>query len=382
MVAQHYLIIDAGSRDTLAAGDAATFAIDPGADPAYANVFGTGEAFYPIDLNPPTPDFGNQLVGTSSFSRSIMVRNRGSRAVAIQSVSAPTDFTATSHCPTSLGPGLSCSIGVVFTPSVMGSRGGLLVISDDSGGSPDSALLSGTGVAPVVQLVAAGGTDFGNVDVGKSSPPKPITLTNVGTAPLVVTRIATSGDYWRPQGNACLGTLAINASCVINVVFTPGLPGTRNGSLTLTDNALDSPQQLGLTGFGVGSAVTFSPTSVDFGDADVVITDMRVTLTNAGSANLTITGVSAEGPFSASGCKPLPDEPVILKPGQTCVITVTFLRNSVSGSGIVAGLLTVFDSAGNHYVYLSANPGSTRGPTQFGGNPARTEAPPVTPPKT
>jgi hypothetical protein len=140
-------------------------------------------------------------------------------------------------------------------------------------------------VAPIVQLVAGGGADFGPIDVGKSSPTKPITLTNVGTAPLTVTSIATSGDFWRPQANTCLGTLAINASCVINVVFTPGLPGTRNGSLTLTDNALDSPQQLALTGFGVGSAVTFSPTSLNFGDADIVITDMSVTLLNAGTKN-------------------------------------------------------------------------------------------------
>jgi hypothetical protein len=381
MVAQHYVIIDARSTDSLAPGGTGTFAIDPAGDPPYTSVIGTAEATYPLDLSPPSLEFGNQMVKTSSPAQTITVRNKGYRAVAIQTISTPTDFTATPSCPGSLAAGQSCSISVVFTPSVMGAEGGLVVITDDGGGSPDSVPLSGVGVAPIVQLVAGGGADFGPIDVGKSSPTKPITLTNVGTAPLTVTSIATSGDFWRPQANTCLGTLAINASCVINVVFTPGLPGTRNGSLTLTDNALDSPQQLALTGFGVGSAVTFSPTSLNFGDADIVITDMSVTLLNAGTKNLTVTGVSTDGPFVAS--IPSKQLPFTLAPGQTCVINVTFLMNSVSGfgPGLVVGLLTVTDSAGNHYVTLTANPASARGPVQFGGNPARGGVPPSLPPK-
>lgn len=381
MVAQHYVIIDAPWTDILAPGHSGSFAIDPAGDPAYTAVLGTGEALYPLDLDPPSLDFGNQLVTTSSPSRTITVRNKGSRAIAIQAITPPTDFTATSQCPTSLGAGMSCSIGVVFTPSAMGARGGLLVISNDGAGSPDTVLLNGIGVAPIVQLVASGGTDFGPVDVGKSSPVKAISLTNVGTAPLVVTSIAMSGDFWRPQPNACVGTLAINASCIINVVFTPGFPGTRNGSLTLTDNALDSPQHLALIGFGVGSAVTFTPTSLNFGDADVVITDLQVTLINSGTSSLTITGVSTDGAFVAS----IPSRafPFTLAPGGSCVINVTFLLNSVSanGPGLVAGLLTVNDSAGNHYVTLTANPASARGPVQVIGNPARGGAPGPPPPK-
>jgi len=377
MVAQHYVNSDASSTDVLAPNATGTFAIDPAGDPAYTGVLGTGEAAYPIDLKPATLDFGNQLVGSPSPSLGMTVRNMGTRAVAIQSIAKPADFALTSTCPASLGAGASCSIGVVFTPTAMGSRGGLFVITNDGGGTPDSLVLSGVGVAPIVQLVATGGVDFGPIDVGKSSPAKSITLTNVGTAPLVVTNIATTaGDFWRPQPNACLGTLAINTSCVIYVVFTPGLPGTRNGSLTLTDNALDTPQQLALTGFGVGSAVTFNPTSLNFGDANVVVTDLPLTLINAGTSTLTITDLSTDGPFVASTVQRLP---VRVLPGGRCTIIVTFLMNSVSslGAGLVVGQLTVSDSAGSHYVTLLANPASARGPVQFDGNPARgTPGPP------
>lgn len=375
IVAQHYVIVDANN---LAPGVAGSFAIDPTGDPVYAAVLGTGEATYPVDLNPPSLDFGSQLVKAPSAAQTVTVRNKGLRALAIGTVSAPSDFVPTSLCPSSLPSGQSCLISVVFNPGSMGAKSGYLVIASDGGGSPDSIPLTGTGVAPIVQLIAGGGTDYGNVDVGKSSPPKAITLTNVGTYPLTVTGIMTTGDFSRPQPNTCLGALAINASCVIYVVFTPGIPGTRNGSLTLTDNALDTPQQLVLTGFGVGSAVVFTPTTLNFGDANVVVTDLTVTLINAGTGNLTITGVSTDGPFVASPCSQLP---VTMAPGARCVIVVTFLTNTVgaSGPGLLVGLLTVNDSAGNHYVLLTANPASARGPIQAPGNP-RPGPPPPPPP--
>src|SRR2546426_2196691 len=378
MVAQHYANSDASSTDVLAAGDTGTFAIDPAGDPTYTGVLGTGEAAYPIDLKPPSLDFGNQLVGSPSLSMSVTVRNKGSRAVAIQTPTAPTDFAVTSACPANLGAGASCLIGVVFTPSVMGPRGGLLVITNDGGGSPDSIVLSGVGVAPIVQLFAIGGADFGPIDVGKSSPARPIILSNVGTAPLVVTNIATTaGDFWRPQPNACVGTLAINSSCVIYVVFTPGLPGTRNGSLVLTDNALDTPQQLALTGFGVGSAVTFNPNSLNFGAAHVVVTDLPLTLINAGPGSPNIPDLSTDGPFAASTVQTLP---ITVASGHTCTIIVTFLMNSVSalGPGLVVGQLTVTDSAGSHYVTPLANPASARSPVQ-GVRPDRGGGPPPPP---
>jgi len=47
-----------------------------------ADLLGTGEAAYPIDLKPSTLDFGNQLVGTPSLSSSVTVRNKGTRSAA------------------------------------------------------------------------------------------------------------------------------------------------------------------------------------------------------------------------------------------------------------------------------------------------------------
>ena len=229
--------------------------------------------------------------------------------------------------------------------------------------------------------MASGGPDFGDVNVGQSSAPKPITLTNVGNAPLAVSGIATTGDFWRMQTSACLGLLAPTQSCVIQVVFTPGVPGTRNGSLTLTDNAPNSPQQLALNGVGIGPALTFSRSRLDFSDQNVLVNDMTVTIMNSGTADLTITNVSTEGPFVASACSPLP---LTLRPRGTCVITVTFLFNSVMtrGPGVVVGLLRITDNAGDQYLLLRANPVAARGPTLSGGTGSGRSILPPRPPRT
>ena len=46
--------------------------------------------------------------------------------------------------------------------------------------------------------------------------------------------------------------------------LTPTAAGTRTGTVSVTDNAPDSPQTVSLTGTGIAPIVTFSPTSLTF----------------------------------------------------------------------------------------------------------------------
>jgi hypothetical protein len=50
--------------------------------------------------------------------------------------------------------------------------------------------------------------------------------------------------------NACGNSLVVGASCSIGVFFDPAVGGTRTGTLTITDDAGDSPQTVSLTGLG------------------------------------------------------------------------------------------------------------------------------------
>src|SRR5439155_6244649 len=126
-----------------------------------------------------------------------------------------------------------------------------LTVTDNASGSPQTVSLAGTGVAPSVALSPTSLT-FASTTVGMTSAPHAVTLSNSGSAALTISSIGVSGDF--AQTNNCGGTLAAGANCAINVTFTPTATGTRSGTLTVTDNASNSPQTASLTGTGTSSS--------------------------------------------------------------------------------------------------------------------------------
>jgi hypothetical protein len=75
------------------------------------------------------------------------------------------------------------------------------------------------------------------------------TLKNNLSVALNITSIAASGDF--AQTNTCGTSLAAGASCTISVTFTPTATGSRTGTLTVSDDASNSPQSVSLTGAGI-----------------------------------------------------------------------------------------------------------------------------------
>lgn len=74
---------------------------------------------------------------------------------------------------------------------------------------------------------------FPNQTVNTTSGPQPVIMRlTLGTGPLCITSIATTGDF--AQSNNCGSLLPDGASCSINVTFTPTVPGLRIGTLVIT----------------------------------------------------------------------------------------------------------------------------------------------------
>jgi hypothetical protein len=83
-----------------------------------------------IALTPTTTDFGNQAVGVESAARQFQAQNTGGAPVVISGISATAGFTvSTEDCPDAPAPlpnGMSCTVGVTFTPSTQGAAVGEL----------------------------------------------------------------------------------------------------------------------------------------------------------------------------------------------------------------------------------------------------------------
>jgi len=89
---------------------------------------------------------------------------------------------------------------------------------------------------------------FGPQAVGTNSAVKTVTLTNTGGAALAIRSLATTGDFL--QANTCPTLLVPGASCTISVIFAPVAVGSRSGTVTVTDDASNSPQTVPLSGAG------------------------------------------------------------------------------------------------------------------------------------
>src|SRR5256884_95592 len=127
-----------------------------------------------------------------------------------------------------------------------------------------------------------------------------------------------------------------------------------------------------LSGNGTAPGVGLAPTSLGFGNQLLATTStaMTVTLTNTGTAALTINSFAPSGDFAATstGASACPTSPATLAAGANCTINVTF---TPTASGARTGSLSVTDNAGGspQIMTLSGNgtaPGVGLAPTSLG----------------
>ncbi len=309
----------------------------------------TGAGFVPVPIatvSPASLIFATAL-GTTSASQAVTVTNTGAADLTVTGVTVTganaSDFAATNGCAT-VAPGGSCQVTVTFTPATTGTHTATLGIADNDPSSSPTVSLSGAAVIPIASVSPAS-ISFANTIVGQASS-VPVTVTNTGTANLVVGTFAVSGanagDFSAVNSVASpCGTVTPGASCQIQVTFSPTARGLRAATLSIADNASNSPQTVALSGTGLAPVVTVSPTSITFASTAIGQTaSAAVLVTNGGNANLTVTGLTLTGAnpgdFRASGCA------AAVLPGGSCTITVVFAPTAI---GARAATLSIADNA-------------------------------------
>jgi hypothetical protein len=86
--------------------------------------------------------------------------------------------------------------------------------------------------------------------VGTDSQPLTVTLTNNGNATMNIKGLPSTAPPFSVQSTTCEATLAAKADCTISVTFDPTSKGAQTGTLSVTDDAPDSPQTVNLKGTG------------------------------------------------------------------------------------------------------------------------------------
>jgi hypothetical protein len=292
-----------------------------------------------VALSPSNLQYSTQQLGTTSQPQQVLLRNMGSSSLSIPAISVSPDFTETDNCGTSVPAAGSCTLSVSFAPTAAGSRAGSIQITDDAVGSPHAITLAGNGIGAVVGLSSTN-LAFSSQQVGTSSTGKVVTVTNTGNATLNISTISITGDYSQTSG--CAATLPPASNCIVTVTFTPAASGIRNGTLTIADDAYNSPQTVALTGVGANSSgpvAVLNPTSLAFASFQVgsSSTIKTVTLASVGNVPVSISSIRVTGDYSQSN-----NCPATLAPGSSCTVNVIFAP-IVFGNR--TGTLTVSDNA-------------------------------------
>jgi len=272
--------------------------------------------------------------------------NDGTVVMAVTSVDVTgadaADFAVTPGAvPASLLPEGQVDVDVGFRPTAPGTRSALLRVTSNAHESPHLFPLDGFGTPALPLTIDPTVRTFAPGPVGGRSAPSRMTLVNNGAAPVTVAAITIGGPHaadFAVLGSDCLppATVAVGASCGVDLVVTPSAVGPRTAQLRI-EVVGGEAAVAELIGAGVGADLAFDPPDTDFGTRLVgATTDLHeVLLTNRGNTPVLVDTLGVEGDFVyASACAGN-----VLGPGRSCTVR---LRMQATTTGprtgrIVAG---------------------------------------------
>ena len=262
----------------------------------------------------------------SSDTRTFTVNNTGTASLTVSAVSLPSGYSLQTTLPLTVAANGSATFAVSLSTSSVGTYTGTMSITDtDTQNDPYNVSLSGTVTAPPAPIMSLadgstsitnGGSDsFGSVTQGTSDS-RTFTVSNTGNASLSVSAISIPDGY-SLQTSLPL-TINANGSATFVVSLSTAAIGNFQGTMTITDtDANNDPWRVNLSG-----SVTAAPApsmrladgamGINNGGSDVFGTwsvgdsaSKTFTVSNSGTADLTVSAVSLPTGFSLGTSLPL-----------------------------------------------------------------------------
>jgi photosystem II stability/assembly factor-like uncharacterized protein len=287
-------------------------------------------------FNPSPIVLGPIPVGANTSITTFAVQNAGGATLNITAASltgtnaANFAFVAATSSPScnfettgiqAVAAGTTCFFGIKFsanTPPGQANSVATLNVTDNSGGTAGTTQhISVTGVVGPIALIS--GVNFGAVTVNTTSPTMNATVLSFGGT-TTVTAIGISGTNLAdfkvvaaatgPGTNPACGSVPFpvltSALCDIGLQFTPSIVGNETATISITDNAVGSPQSAPLFGVGVeiisispaivatsGPAFTLTVNGGGFASSAVVSVNGSARITTFVSANQLLASIPA-----------------------------------------------------------------------------------------
>ena len=257
-----------------------------------------------ITVSPGLISFGTQTSGEKSAAKTVTVKNTGTTAWTMGTISYAgtdnTDFTTSADtCPSSLAAGKSCTISIIFEPTASETADAQILITE-SDGSDFGNVLTGSGNIPI--KLSPRTVTFPTTLLFTKSKGITNTFTNQSGVDIYFTLIDLEGVNQNDFSftSTCAGggppfnysvPLLPGASCVSTVYFSPTVQPAENETVTMVYYGNMTLVKQGLLLNGVGTAVKVTPASITFPTTKVGNTSTSVvTIQNVGTTALTISG--------------------------------------------------------------------------------------------
>jgi hypothetical protein len=178
-------------------------------------------------ISPTSINFGNQALGTTSNSQSVIISNTGTSPLYLSSVMTTPGFSTGSACSnTALAPAQTCSLDVYFAPNQSGVNSGSLTLISTSAAGNLVIPLAGVGGAAIGLSLGSGSSNTFSLAGGQSAQESLIIL-EAYSAPVTISCVA--------KGLTCSASPRIvsgpTSSATVQVLFTAN---TQNAAVLKT----------------------------------------------------------------------------------------------------------------------------------------------------
>ena len=275
--------------------------------PTTANLSGNGTS--PVVLSPGSLSFGSIKIGVTSGTKTIQITNMQPQPVALSITSIQTsgDFSQINTCPiapATLAAGASCPVTVSFAPTAAGTRTGQLLVYDGAVTSPQTANLTGTGVAVLQSIAVSPST--ATIAIGQTQQFTATGSYNDGSQRNITTSAAWSssntavarvtGGLATARGNgsatikASLNGISGTANLTVGAVAPPVITSFSSAANTITAGNSTTLTAVfsggtGAINNGVGAVTSGTPVTV----TPAATTTYMLTVTNSAGSSVTAT---------------------------------------------------------------------------------------------
>jgi hypothetical protein len=291
-----------------------------------------------ITANPTVLSLGGGIVNGSPVTASVTLRNAGSVALTVNSVTPPAAPFSVSGLPisgSSLAPGGQVTATVTFAPTATGVFTDQIDVSTTGGDL--EVPVSGTATTAPHMVLSTTSLAYGNVVVGGSKSLS-FTVSNNGGGPLSLTKSKPPAGVFAATTTIAEGTTIPAGNSVTGVVrFSPTATGAASATWDITGNDGSGPKSIAMTGTGVTS-IPINPPSA--------------------------------GGWQLNGSAALSASNLVLTPNAANLAGSAFWPTAVTTSGFTVAFDETIDqgNGADGLTFTFADPGAGATPTSLGGN--------------